>query len=447
MKTNYLYKKRLIIFFLLIFISFNGICQQLNDAYVSMEYRDLIPENWETRLSQKIILESQDQIPGIWQGSYKQYDESPGTIQYKFDNFYNGFIIYKFLREDQDGNTEEMKAGNISIKRNINTLEYMYMTIIIKDDREDSYIRIFPLNSSSSLIDVKLFGIYLYKDVVLPIRFESLLTLPFSHIAELSSAIINWESIFYTETPDSDILQVIYKIREFLPFLDKEDDSAFDAAGEPVLIETGLASNGGVNCSGFTKWVIDGLYHSYTNNYIDIEDLKIRHFEYRGNYYSSQYEYIEDPFFGLDWSRNLAVILNEARLGININNPEQYDVRNIEHFYYIEDIGYRIIDLELILYLLSQQNPGHFYIGSINNQRLNPSLRQHMHAAVFFPVYDENGNFMVIVMENGYEITLDEFIYDYGYYPPGSTNSANEYIHLTEIYAKGDFEPLPFDGK
>ena len=56
-------------------------------------------------------------------------------------------------------------------------------------------------------------------------------------------------------------------------------------------------------------------------------------------------------------------------------------------------------------------------------------------------LYDEYGNFSVIVMEDGYEMSLNEFIQDYGHYPDES-ESANEYIHLVEIYARSEYEPL-----
>ncbi len=444
MRINYLSKLSLIVIFF-VFIPFCAVSQQFNDAYISMKYRDLLPENWETRVEQRNVLENQEQIPGIWQGRFLQ-TENQEIIQYSIETGSGGYIYYNFLREDNNKEINELSAGNISVKRDINTYEYKYMTIIIRDNRGDSYVRIYPLNNSSSVIDVKLFNVIIYKDVILPVNFRSLLTIPFSYIAELSAGLIDWESIFFKQEPENGILDIIYKIREFLPYLNKEDDAAFDSSGNSVYIETELTANGGVNCVGFAKWVVDGLYFPYTEYYIDIDALKTRHLEYRGNFFSNQYEDIEDPYFGLDWTRNLAVILNEARLGIPINNPEEYDVRNVEHFYYTEDIGYKVEDLELILYLLSQKNPGNIYIGSINNHRYNTALREHNHVAVFFPVYDENSDFKVIVMEDGYEITLESFINDYGYYPPGSGESANEYIHLIEIYAKGDFEPMEISG-
>ena len=147
-----------------------------------MKYRDLLPENWETRVEQRNVLENQEQIPGIWQGRFLQ-TENQEIIQYSIETGSGGYIYYNFLREDNNKEINELSAGNISVKRDINTYEYKYMTIIIRDNRGDSYVRIYPLNNSSSVIDVKLFNVIIYKDVILPVNFRSLLTIPFSCIA------------------------------------------------------------------------------------------------------------------------------------------------------------------------------------------------------------------------------------------------------------------------
>ena len=105
-------------------------------------------------------------------------------------------------------------------------------------------------------------------------------------------------------------------------------------------------------------------------------------------------------------------------------------------FTYTEDIGYKVKDLKLLLYYLAVNEPGYFYLGSVNNEyKENPTLKQHFHIAVLLPYFDENGYFHIKVMDQHKNPELGVFIEKYEY----------DFIHLVRIEAKGSFKPFIFE--
>ena len=207
-----------------------------------------------------------------------------------------------------------------------------------------------------------------------------------------------------------------------------------DAHGEYVFIETGIPQGelGGLNCSGFAKWVVDGFYRPLAGQCIGVEALKIPASASRGNAWSRRLESERDPYFGLDWSRYLAVRLAQARTGILAGDLEGFDVRLMEPFPYTDDIGYPTEGLAVLLFRLAQDFPGYFYIGSLNRDYgENPILRQHFHVVVLFPYFERQGDFRVVVMERNQESSLETFLERY----PG------HYIHLVRVEARGPFDP------
>jgi hypothetical protein len=305
------------------------------------------------------------------------------------------------------------------------------MTYQLRND-ERSYIRIQPLDERSRL-EVALYGVTVYRDILLPVSLERLLAAPLEHLVELTPRAVDWELIFHTGYTDTVVERMIQVIRERLPKLLDEEDGAFDHAGRPVLIATGEPSQGGMNCSGFAKWVVDGLYAPLRGEYMSIDKLKTRDLERRGTRWSAVLESERDPYFGLDWSRNMAVLLQEARSGRPVSDSEFADIRRVPFLEYREDVGYPIEELELLMYLLAQRNPGRFFLGSVNREfGQDPTLHQHTHVVTLFPTYTPSGQFRVVVMERNLETGLESLLRRY----------PDTHIHLVGIDASAGFEPL-----
>lgn len=217
------------------------------------------------------------------------------------------------------------------------------------------------------------------------------------------------------------------KILEKLPLC---RDSKTGAVGADGNYTRGLRK--GFNCSGFAKWIVDGFYAPLSNSderkYISLVDVRKKHIEKRGCSYTLIYEQSRDPYFGLDWTRNLAVELGRKRGEIvSCNSCDVVDSKVCE---YIKDCGYPLSTIEDVLREQAAKFPNKIYLGSINGffgER--PKLWQHYHIAVFIPYY-EAGELKIAVLERNKETSFE---YLQRRYP-------NTFCHLVAIENNGKFE-------
>jgi hypothetical protein len=244
------------------------------------------------------------------------------------------------------------------------------------------------------------------------------------------------------------------RVRERLPEIGFADDGAMDEKGEYVFInglEPQPSGEEGLNCSGFVKWLVDGLLRPLTGGRLPVAPLK-EPFGDRKSSFSEELERLRDPFFGLDWTRNLA-----ARANVILRSPargalEEFEVRKspfaevimrngasgtIRHYPgFLENAGFGIEGLQPLLYTLAVEAPGRIYLASVNAELDAPSgkgprMRQHFHVAVLIPYFNEYGNFHIAVFESAEETSFAAFR---GRYP-------GHYVNLVTIPLEPDFEP------
>ncbi|MBN2443943.1 MAG: hypothetical protein JXJ04_21450 [Spirochaetales bacterium] len=361
-----------------------------------------------------------------------EQDDFPYRVQYTLIQKDNA-LFFLFLNE-QAGDFPMFGRGNTSIKKSEKNGDIIQMTILLRD-HNDCYIRFTPYNDRTSA-DLFLFGSRLYHNVPIALPFTTLIFESFGTIVDLTKNSIDWDIILYKglDKESENGLDVFKKIREFLPRLKTAEDGAQSGNGDYVYIRdlSPQKSHQGFNCSGFAKWIIDGFYYPLSHTYIDIDILKTKNPDIRGNRWSDWYEDERDPFFGLDWTRNLALALSNKQNNTANQDPESFDVRNIPFFEYVEDVGYPVKDIEVILFLLASRDPNSFYLASVNKTiGKNPAMQQHFHIAVFFPYFMDTNSFTTIVMEKNRETRLSSFKVDY----------ENTYIHLVKIKIKGKFDP------
>jgi hypothetical protein len=112
--------------------------------------------------------------------------------------------------------------------------------------------------------------------------------------------------------------------------------------------------------------------------------------------------------------------------------PEGADVRSVPFFDYIEDVGYRVQDLDLVLFFLSRLEPGNVFIGSINRDfGTDPVLKQHVHLVVLFPYFDADGEFRLVVMERNQETSIHSLKDRY----------SADHIHLVRVPVPEHYSP------
>jgi hypothetical protein len=147
------------------------------------------------------------------------------------------------------------------------------------------------------------------------------------------------------------------------------------------------------------------------------------------------WEDLRDPFFGLDWIRNLA-----SQAGTTLRSPvfgslneievrdepfSQVILRNkngsVMYPYpgFLENAGYGVEGLQALLYTLAIDEPGRFYLAAVNNEtgpptsddnpRGLPRMRSYFHVMAFIPYFTEHGVFQIAVFESAAETSISAF--------------------------------------
>lgn len=342
--------------------------------------------------------------------------------------------------------------GSWIIKRSGRDGSYLQAKIFLKSDT-GTFARIYPYGARSR-IDVVAYGGVLYREVIVPLPFDEVLRSPFSRIRELTADVIDW-SLFAPDPALYGELRIMESaIRARLPALRYADDGAIDQSGRAVLISTGAdqVPPAGLNCSGFAKWLVDGIRYPLTGTYLSVAALTDRMLDWRGSSFTIKFEETLDPFFGLDWSRALAREAwaafhpsrhDDSPLANDVDDPpfalrvKDADPVNGGSAYEafadnFDDVGLDVRGLKAELFVLASHEPGRFYLAQFNaRDRAAPNLRRYFHVAALFPYFDESGIFRVTVFESAAETSLDRILADRDY----------EFVKLVRLPVSSRFEP------
>ncbi|MGF7101098.1 hypothetical protein [Borreliella kurtenbachii] len=343
------------------------------------------------------------------------------------------YVYYSFFNKKK--NVSYIFPGSYVIKVGKDGIEQIKIFFI---NRGDTFIRIKSAKFSSSA-DFYLVNTLIYKDVKLPFKIEDIAVISLSNIINYIGRVIDFR-YFIPEYFDiyKDISNMAISLRKSLasfPIVEVVD-GAMDEYGKMVHIETGLLQRDpvGFNCSGFVKWVADSIYKSMTGRLLRIDDLKLRHIGVRGSSFARSQEFNKDPFFGLDWIRNIAYRINNINVDLNLSKIKENDVNNIKFFDYVDNRGYKIENLEFLLYSLALDEPGYIYLGSISTGVNNlSSMVLHKHVVLFLPFLDENRIFRVSVNEVNAETSIKSLQKRY----------PKSYIHLVRVKVPENLSIVP----
>lgn len=311
------------------------------------------------------------------------------------------------------------------------------------------YVQFRPSSKDKSEMDVVAYDGYIIRSYPIPFAFTDLYTTPLRDVFSFLGSRFPWEYFDVDPRTYEDSRTLVSLIRQRLPGLSYADDGACDDQGRLVYIKNLLLqpAPGGLNCSGFAKWVVDGLIRGETGQRLSIEGLK-KPYGDRGTSFTEPFEELRDPFFGLDWTRNLASQAWSILRGPGTPNLEDMEVQSspisaiilrrgnsasLRLFSgYAKDAGFEIEGLQSLLYTLAVQEPGWLYLFSVNEpQGTAPALRQFYHVGVLIPYFTESGDFTVAVFESAAETSLSALIKRY----PG------QQINLVRIPVEDRFDP------
>ena len=403
-----------------------------------------------------------------------------GRVQLRAEASKDEFMVI-FARELKNSNGNGVnKVGNFPgwaqgswiLIRNRNSGEAARIRIFLRSDPY-TYIEFRPFSADKCQMDVVLYNAYIARSLTLPVTLERLYTMQLGDVLNLAGG--QFPRRYFEPNPEDYRLQrqFITKIREGIKGLEFADDGAIDHNGKYVYINTGLEQKGrpGLNCSGFAKWLIDGILRPITGERLELPPLK-EPFGERGSSLTELWEKQRDPFFGLDWIRNLASAawsrllspafggLNEIEVRSDRFSQMALRTRNNTTLYaypgFLENAGYGIEGLQSLLYLQAIDEPGMFYLAAINNEmgppatqdnpRGQPRMRQYFHIAAFVPYFSENGVFHIAVFESAAENSFSDFR---GRFPLSERLIDGEmrlfpnghYVNLVRIPIETVFEP------
>jgi hypothetical protein len=358
-----------------------------------------------------------------------------------------GSEISVLLARERNGTYPGWAQGSWIYTRNLNTGAPLRIRVFLRSDPQ-IFFQWRPLGNDKSLIDVILYDAYVVRGLPVGIPFERILTMPIEDV--LAAAGDRFPRRYFDPDPRfyRNVNTLVSKIRSELSSLLFIDDGAVDENGNYVFIATLERQNGprGLNCSGFTKWAVDGMLRPVTGKRLTIASLK-KPVSPRSSSLMANYEAL-DLLFGLDWTRNLALEATGVLRSPSFATLENVEVRKetfaafidrssgraITKSYpgYLPGSGFSIEGLRPLLYTLAINEPGYLYLASVNRERGEaPSLRQHYHVAVLVPFFNEFGNFQILVFESSAETNIAGFI---ARHPKGNVN-------LVRVPVEGSFSP------
>jgi hypothetical protein len=327
----------------------------------------------------------------------------------------------------------------------------------------NTYVQFRPFSDEKCLMDVLIYNGYVVRSLPIPVPFERLFVLPVEDALALAGD--RFPRRYFDPQPGMyrDSRSFISAVRARLPELSFLDDGAINEKGEYVFINTLQAQDfsaqggrGGLNCSGFAKWLVDGILRPLTGERLSIAPLKAP-FGERGSSFTETWEERRDPFFGLDWCRNLASQAGIAQRSASYASLEEIEVRDWpfsqvierqsgsssvnQYPGYLQNAGFGIEGLTPLLYTLAIDEPGRIFLAAVNkeiaapvtpdNPRGLPIIRQYYHIAVLVPYFNERGNFQIALFESAEETSFSRF----------RTRYPGQFVNLMRVPLSGSFDP------
>ncbi|MDR0910825.1 MAG: hypothetical protein LBM77_13805 [Spirochaetaceae bacterium] len=318
------------------------------------------------------------------------------------------------------------------------------LRLFLKND-PNIYLQFSPFDDGSekSYCSIVVYNAILCQNSIIPLAFSTILTNPLDKTLKIAGQTCPLKYFDTDNLINTDTINFIKTVQEQIKDFTFVDDGAMNEKGQFVYIETGdlqkiSESPGGFNCSGFTKWLIDGMLEPVSGELLAIPPLKAP-VGGRGNNFTQKYESL-DPFFGLDWTRNLAIMANSTLRSPSFATLEEFEVRTVpfdriidrknanavvNYPNYLDNAGWTMPGLEALLFTLAVNQPGRLYLAAVNNvqyakttadnPRGLPHLRTYFHVAALIPYFNEYGNFQVAIFESAAETSIKDFV---GRYSP-----------------------------
>ncbi|MDR3304371.1 MAG: hypothetical protein LBS86_08185 [Treponema sp.] len=398
--------------------------------------RSVLKEAWLTAAPERVLNQS------------VVHRSLPGGDRIQVRSEVSGNELHVLLARELAGSYPFWGQGSWILSRRRDTGEMLRIRVFLRSD-PSTYIQFRPSTEDRCVMDVVLYEAFVVRSLPLPYSMERLLVLPVEEALAVAGSKFPRRYFDVEPTSYRDMRHLVTRVQEELPTLTYRDDGAIDEQGNYVFIETlePQRDEVGLNCSGFAKWMVDGLLRPYTGERLTIAPLKTA-FGQRGTSFTENYEQLYDLFFGLDWGRNLASRAGGILRGPHFSIFEEFEVRETpfaslivrnragitSRVYedYRPNVGFMAEGIHPLLYTLAINEPGNLYIAVISREMPDlHQLRQYFHLAILLPYFTETGTFQVTVFESAAETSFTNFKNRY----PG------QFINLLRVPVRTRFEP------
>lgn len=419
----------------------------------SAKIRNSIQEEWfEEKLELLRMKKAEifaNEINEYFQVRLEEYDDEFGIIVAPSRK-----ILVDVIREDKTETieTDSFPAeipGSWILYRDKKTGKPLRIKCFFHSNNE-VYIQFRP-NGKKTYADFLVFQTFVAKDVPIGLSFQQIYSLSFENIKKLTTSTLPWHLANVNKGMYAAIHQMVAIIRENLDRIEYTEDGALDEDGNSVFISTEeLRSEFSeenkiqLSSAGFAKWVIDGLALPVAGSSLRIEPLKIPTVDFATGSLKEGINTKYNINFALDWTRHLAAASLSITSGKTIKySPSTVDVsiypfagiqkngKIVRGPEYVKNAGYHSEILEALMFVLASTEPDYFYLGAIQEGNgKTPEILYFNEVALFFPWFDNNGNFNITVFESGVETSLKEFKERY----------PENYVHLVRVKASEYFK-------
>lgn len=361
-------------------------------------------------------------------------------------------LVIKVAPRDNTYQFPATNPGCWILYRSLETGKLLRIHVFFQND-PNVYIRLRPdsqPDKPKSKADLIIYGAYAARGVPIGLGFEDLAQISFSALYDLTCDTIPWNYVKNDSRKYVNNLAMIEKIRENLPRFEYIEDAGYDENENPVFISTGEQRSGtpgklGVNCSGFTKWIIDGITIFLTGNGVRLDVLKTPTIDVSGTLYAAVAP-SEEMFRSFDWIRNLSSAVVSAAMdknfipglsGLDVESNPFASVETPDGIAYtdgfVKNAGYNISMLKSLFYVLAATEPDLLYLGAVKTgKKGEPETWTFHHDLAFFPYFDAAGICRIIVFESGSETDFDTFV----------AANPDAYVYLCRVKSAARFNPL-----
>ncbi len=341
------------------------------------------------------------------------------------------------------------------------------------NNNREVYLILRP-SSGKTFADMVAYGSYLARSVPLGLPFERCYTASFQEIFSLTRKSLPWQKVLPDPSQCSVAREMMEIIRDYLPYIDYGKYAAYNEKNELYSIRTGkpydwsleddslaewdkeyqksvVPTESGrlvLDAPGFVKWVIDGMLFPVTGHGSRIMELVQPTVLYASLGKKGVQSQKWNLTLNLDWVRNAAVQVLNARSvrnnytfktgGVDVTvepfvSTLSKDGKLEKSVGYIKDVGYQVEGLKSLFYVLGVTEPSYFYIGAVRHSS-SASAEDSVFdsSAVFFPYFDEQGRYYCSVFQSGKEFSIEQF----------AAQNPGAFVHLERVRTAERFEPL-----